>query len=424
MRDNLRRCAMTIFLACCGVLFASDSQIATENLDSSLTPVSGESWLNHLHRSFGDTSMGKTGRLGPPPPPPGAETPRWQLGLSPSSDPKTLIRGSDLYRLNCQGCHGEAGLGVPPEIKSVIDPVRGTSVPIVIKRMRDRGADISATAAAELAKEAQGALLQRLHQGGQNMPAFTHLNEEEIRALIAYLKRLSDVPGTAQITITEPSIRVGEHIVKSTCHICHDATGPNPTPEQLENGAIPPLEALTRRTDELEFIGKVTSGAPILMGSPPTLHRGRMPVFYYITPSEAADAYLYLVSYPPSGLALASLTMTGMTQGQGPSSPDSSMSVPEVQETVGGSSEQLYGSSKSGITDSAAVIAVVGVGGFTFLLILGGLGFAIAEMIRLGHDAECRNARAANLRQAQSAMTKQVDEQQLEVSTAKRRRQA
>ena len=29
------------------------------------TPVAGESWLQHLHRSFDDTSMGKTGQLGP-----------------------------------------------------------------------------------------------------------------------------------------------------------------------------------------------------------------------------------------------------------------------------------------------------------------------------------------------------------------------
>ncbi len=30
------------------------------------TAVSGESWLQHLGRSFDETSMGKTGRLGPP----------------------------------------------------------------------------------------------------------------------------------------------------------------------------------------------------------------------------------------------------------------------------------------------------------------------------------------------------------------------
>ena len=30
-----------------------------------VTPVSGESWLVHLNRSFNETSMGKTGHLGP-----------------------------------------------------------------------------------------------------------------------------------------------------------------------------------------------------------------------------------------------------------------------------------------------------------------------------------------------------------------------
>lgn len=39
---------------------------APRTTDIPVTAVAGESWLNHLHRSFGDTSMGKTGHLGPP----------------------------------------------------------------------------------------------------------------------------------------------------------------------------------------------------------------------------------------------------------------------------------------------------------------------------------------------------------------------
>ncbi len=134
------------------------------------------------------------------------------------------------------------------------------------------------------------------------------------RALIAYLRELSGVPGTAQLTVVESPIRIGEHIVKSTCHTCHDATGPNPTPQQLEDGAIPPLETLTARTDELQLIRKVTSGAPILMGTPPTLHRGRMPVFYYLSKEEAADVYLYLSSYPPQQLQAGVPAIAGAEQ--------------------------------------------------------------------------------------------------------------
>jgi hypothetical protein len=92
--------------------------------DSHVAPVSGESWLNHINRSFGDTSMGKTGRLGPALQ---EDNPleKTQVPIFSSKDGVTL-HGSDLYRLNCQGCHGESGLGAPPEINSVISWARLT----------------------------------------------------------------------------------------------------------------------------------------------------------------------------------------------------------------------------------------------------------------------------------------------------------
>jgi hypothetical protein len=65
-------------------------------------------------------------------------------------------------------------------------------------------------------------------------------------------------------------------------------------------GAIPPLSSLIRRKTEAEFVVKVTQGAPVLMGSPPMLCRGRMPVLYYLSEHEAADVYLYLTLYPPT----------------------------------------------------------------------------------------------------------------------------
>jgi hypothetical protein len=53
-----------------------------ESTSSVPTSVSGQSWLTHLGRSFDETSMGKTGRLGPPTATPQAELVRWQLGLA------------------------------------------------------------------------------------------------------------------------------------------------------------------------------------------------------------------------------------------------------------------------------------------------------------------------------------------------------
>jgi hypothetical protein len=35
------------------------------------------------------------------------------------------------------------------------------------------------------------------------------------------------------------------------------------------------------------------------MGAPSVPHRGRMPVFYYLTDNEIAAAYKYLHAFPP-----------------------------------------------------------------------------------------------------------------------------
>jgi mono/diheme cytochrome c family protein len=250
--------------------------------------------------------MGKTWDLGPPAPMPGEESSHWQPKLSPGFATQTVtLHGSDLYRLNCQGCHGESGNGAPPEINSVINPVRATSVALIMARTKKTGQELSQADAAVLAKQAKVLLMERLHKGGQNMPPLPHLKDAEIRSIVAYLEQLSEVPGAErnQVAVRESPYRVGEHIVKSTCHVCHSAAGPNPDPQQILEGAIPPLSTLTTRTNLPDFIRKVTNGAPIIMGTPPfsyrDSYRGRMPVFHYLSEEEAADAYLYLTLYPP-----------------------------------------------------------------------------------------------------------------------------
>jgi mono/diheme cytochrome c family protein len=273
----------------------------TGTRDTPVTAVEGESWIRHLHRSFNEATMGKTGALGPAAPVPGDASSSWQLDLSPGYGAQVItLHGSDLYRLNCRGCHGELGHGAPPEIGSVIGPVQATSVAVTMERMKKAGREMSRSDATAMAKESKVLLLQRLHSGGQDMPP-PNLTGAEIRSLVPYLEQLSDIPGAQknQVAVKESSLRVGEHIVKSTCHICHSATGPNPSPDQILKGEIPPLSAVIRRVSLSEFVQKVTSGAPIVMGMPPTLYRGRMPVFAYLSQEEAAAAYLYLTRYPP-----------------------------------------------------------------------------------------------------------------------------
>jgi mono/diheme cytochrome c family protein len=270
-----------------------------------VTPVQGESWLNHLHRPFNESSMGRTSLLGPAPPVPGHQAPSWQMSLSLDYGvPSVALHGSDLYRMKCQGCHNESGAGAPPEINSIIDPVRATSAATIAARMKAAGRESDRAMIDQLAKQSYVLLMQRLHEGGTSMPP-PDLTEPEVRAVFAYLEQLSGVLGAEkkQVELKESRYRVGENIIKSTCHTCHSANGPNPTPQQILDGAIPPLSSLTTRVSLSEFVRKVTSGSPILMGGSPSsyqdYYRGRMPVFSYLSQDEAAAAYLYLLLYPP-----------------------------------------------------------------------------------------------------------------------------
>ncbi len=295
MRHGMRIIAVVLFL------FA----LSLSGCAQVVTPVEGESWLERLHRPFDETSMGKSsGVYGPAAPMP-SEWPLPHPALQLSNEftgQSTTLHGSDLYRFKCQGCHGAFGTGAPPEINSVIDPVRATSARMYIERMKKVGMDVASKDAVPLAGQAEAMLLDRLHKGGTDMPSPNpYLTNAEVRSLFAYLRQLAGIPGAEkrQVPVVEPPLRVGEHIVKSTCHICHASVGPNPSPRELSEGQIPPLSRLTTRLSLNEFVTKVTVGTPVLEGSPAMPARGHMPVFTYLTPDEAADAYLYLSLYPP-----------------------------------------------------------------------------------------------------------------------------
>lgn len=318
------------------LLFSSSLAQGAGTETAAVTAVEGESWLTHLHRPLNTTSMGKTWRVGPFPSTTmeGIQAfqaePEFPLHFA---GPAVTVHGGDLYRMNCRGCHDESGLGAPPEIGSVINPIRATSTSLVLERMKGLGMAIGRKQAAELASQSMNALLQRLHNGGQDMPPFPYLREAEVRALVVYLKQLAGVPGAepGDATIKEPPERVGELIVKSTCHVCHSASGPNPSPQELLAGSIPPLSTLTIRTSQPRLIQKVTKGAPVLMGTPPLPCRGRMPVLYYFSREEAADVYLYLSRYPPHSPTSVALSLA---TGSGPINIPPRPEVPVVSGVV------------------------------------------------------------------------------------------
>lgn len=273
---------------------------ALRNITFKVAPVSGPSWLEHLGVSFDRTSMGRMGQNTPPPSV--RYEPRWnQLAGSEDLNERFVLSGSDLYRLDCESCHQPDGRGSPPEIHSLIEPVQATSAAFLEQRMKNAGRPITSAMARDMAGAGEAAIRGRLKNGGEKMPPFEHLQGDEVEALLAFLRQLAGVPGAEkeQIRISEPYTRVGEHLVKGTCHVCHAATGQGTDPVALLRNVLPSLASFPRDKTILFVMKKVREGAPVAMGPLREVSGGRMPVFSYLTDDEVAAAYLYLIIYPP-----------------------------------------------------------------------------------------------------------------------------
>jgi mono/diheme cytochrome c family protein len=263
-----------------------------------ITPVEGPSTLHHLGLTIEQSSMGWAGQWSASPamradvvPPPASEPPGGPFVLS----------GADLYRISCRACHKPDGTGAPPEINSLLGPVRATSVLVMSEGMKARGRPVDAAMIRQLTTANEADLRTRLRQGGHNMPAFGQISDQEYAVLRPYLDDLAGVkPRKAgQKTIAEPADRVGELIVKGTCHICHDATTVAQRPTTVLSGVIPALATLPHDKPFVDFVKKVREGAPVPLSAGGVSSRGRMPVFAYLTEREVASAYSYLSTYPP-----------------------------------------------------------------------------------------------------------------------------
>jgi mono/diheme cytochrome c family protein len=129
------------------------------------------------------------------------------------------------------------------------------------------------------------------------MPPFPQLDRAETESVIAYVKQLSGVSeaGQAPRPLEEPVTRVGELLVKGTCHVCHDAAATG-LGYRVDDGMPPALSLFTERRTPAQLIRKVREGL-----AEPSLsaRHGRMPLFDYLTPEEVTAAYMYLLTEPP-----------------------------------------------------------------------------------------------------------------------------
>jgi mono/diheme cytochrome c family protein len=282
-----------------------------------VSPVNGPSWLIRLGLSTDTSSLGlmggtraalETGRREPLPSLPSSPDRIadrfWRVFRSsrPSEDSNTpfVLAGADLYRLSCQSCHGPDGLGSPPEINSLLDPVQGTSMALLEQRLKERNRPVDDAFVKEVVAGAEHDLRQRLAEGGKKMAPFKHLRKDETQALIDYLKTLAAVPEASRIHpfVTEPAVRVGEQLVKGTCHICHDATGPRRDRMAIMMGAaVPSLASLATDYSMEEIVAKVRRGSSRMMTR--RKRSAKMPVFPYLTVEELAASVVYLAAYPP-----------------------------------------------------------------------------------------------------------------------------
>jgi mono/diheme cytochrome c family protein len=281
--------ALLVAVACTD---ANDrSPVAAVDQSSQVTAVRGPSVLSRFGLSVDTTRFGQLGGTMPPP-----ATSRQE----PMPAQLFAFTGADLYRVSCQSCHGPDGNGAPPEVNSLIGPVQGTSAALLTERMRRGSHPVDPSFLQSMAAGAEHDLRQRLREGGKKMPSFAHLTDRDVDALIADLQRMVGIPEAARSErqLTLATARVGELVVKGTCHICHDATGPGRQAMMMQR-VIPSLASMPEEESVDQLVAKVRQGIAPPMMMMMRARPSQMPKLPYLTGQELAAAMLYIKEYPP-----------------------------------------------------------------------------------------------------------------------------
>jgi len=118
-------------------------------------------------------------------------------------------QGKLLYTKHCAFCHGKDGQGGTPMARVLQPPPRKLADPVEMARLNDDD------------------IYQAIKQGksGTAMPVWGRfLNESQIRDVMQYVKSLKQ-PLPASMTHAEFDLRVGEHIYRQYCIVCHGGKG-------------------------------------------------------------------------------------------------------------------------------------------------------------------------------------------------------
>jgi mono/diheme cytochrome c family protein len=259
--------AAPLAFAAAALLLPADGGAQTAT--PAVTPAAGPSLLTRLRAEFDSASLGRAGEIGAAAAAAGESTAPGEDWLETGFE----LTGEDLYRINCRSCHGVGGRGL------------GGDIPSILARLRQGAAEGGTTT--ELA------LRHRLLIGGQVMPAMAHLTPAEVEALLAHLEGTAGTAiATAPTRVRVPAMRVGEHVVKAVCQVCHDAVPgiPQATRQRIQ----PALSEIPDRY-AVRALTRLVREAPATPGSVPA-HRPRLG---YLRSEELEAAYVYLLAYPP-----------------------------------------------------------------------------------------------------------------------------
>lgn len=174
-----------------------------------------------------------------------------------NSNGDTVFTSEDLYRINCAGCHERDRSGNPPHYPSLID-IKG-----------------------ELSKNE---VRERIENGDDQMPDFSHLSQNERDAIVAFLFDET----TEGVELSRSGM--GESIFKSNCSSCHRATTSDPSPPNTYGCMEPaPMAGATKRFSEDEFFNILAKRVCY------------MPSFGHLTSLERESLYGYIKSLEGKG---------------------------------------------------------------------------------------------------------------------------
>ena len=171
-----------------------------------------------------------------------------------------LLSGRDVYRLNCQACHG-------PDAKGT------TQTPSLLP-----------TAQTLARGDGDSTVRSRLAKGGERMPALAHLSPPEVDAILGYLRELGGAgptPGVEVVALSGPAL--GERIYQSNCASCHEPGSAAAAGLMCQPA---PLAGATQRFSKEQVMNLLDVGV------------GPMPAFAHLNQDERDALWLYLETRP------------------------------------------------------------------------------------------------------------------------------